>query len=174
MAENMPIQVEVWPVAADDMGIWLLSGDDAWRPGVPVPADSEPHFEVEMILAQSGVCSRATQVLHSTSWRVDGQTIILTYMAVIETDDLVRKNWPNARPISVTLPDAVGNPSTNAANEPPVPRYIDVLLHGLRHLRFLRDHDATASNAMGSTWHEHLEPFAEALAGMYGTPHHSN
>jgi hypothetical protein len=172
MTENMPVWVEVWPVAADEVGIWLLSGDDAWRSGSPVPSDSEPHFEVDVTLRKHGVSSNATTVLHSTSWRADGPAVILTYMAVIDAGDLAREQWSSAKPVSALIPSVVGRPPTNPANEPPAPRYIDVLLHGLRHLRFLRDHDATASEAMGPRWRQHLEPFGEALAGMYGVPHH--
>jgi hypothetical protein len=54
MAEPMAVQVEIWPVAADAAGVWLLSGDDAWRPELAVPSDSEPHAEVELALAQHG------------------------------------------------------------------------------------------------------------------------
>ena len=39
MMEPMTTRVEVWPVAADELGIWLISGDDAWRPDLPVMAE---------------------------------------------------------------------------------------------------------------------------------------
>jgi hypothetical protein len=29
--EPMTVHVEVWPVAADEIGLWLVSGDDCWR-----------------------------------------------------------------------------------------------------------------------------------------------
>ena len=33
MGELMTVTVEVWPVSADEAGIWLVSGGDAWRFG---------------------------------------------------------------------------------------------------------------------------------------------
>lgn len=123
MLEPMTVRVEVWPVAADETGLWLVSGDDALR-SAAVPADSEPHAEVEITLARSGLMDHVT-LLHSTSWRVDGPAILLTYVAVVATDDFVRGIWPGARPITVDLADAVGKPPTHAASEPPTPRYID-------------------------------------------------
>jgi len=165
MAENMSVIPEVWPVAADRAGIWLISGDDAWRT-MAVAADSEPHFELELEMMGRGVRDRVT-MMHSTSWRVDGPHLIVTYMAVVEAGDLVRGIWPGARPITVALADAIGKPPAHAPTEAPAPRYIDVLVHGLRHLRFLMDTDASNAAAMGPLMRQHLEPLRPALAGLY-------
>lgn len=170
MAENMAVGVEVWPVAADAVGIWLLSGADAWRPALPVQADNEPHADVELVLAEQGITG-AAGLLHSTSWRVDGVRVVLTYIAVVQVNGLVRDEWPAALPVDLDLADTVGRPPTNAANEAPAPRYIDVLLHALRHLRFLLDHDATASAALSGPIRDHLLRLEPALAGMYGERH---
>lgn len=165
MAENMPIIPEVWPVATDRAGLWLVSGDDAWRTSA-VASDSEPHFELELELMGRGVRDRVT-MMHSTSWRIDGPRMIVTYMAVVQASDLVRGLWPQARPITAKLLDAVGKPPTHDPTEPPAPRYIDVLMHGLRHLRFLMDTDPANAAAMGEDMRRHLEPLAPALAGLY-------
>ena len=169
MLEPMTTQVEVWPVAADEVGLWLVSGDDALRSG-PVMADSEPHAEVEILLYRAGL-DGAAGVLHSTSWRVHGPSVILTYMAVIRPDDFVRGRWPGALPVTADLAGAVGRPATHAANEPPAPSFADVLLHGLRHLRYLVDTDATTAAAMGAEWRRHLRPLEPALAGLYSDLH---
>ncbi|MFI0794852.1 hypothetical protein ACH4OY_19505 [Micromonospora rubida] len=97
--------------------------------------------------------------------------MILTYMAVIESTGLVRDRWPSALPVSLDLAEAVGKPPTNAANQPPAPRYVDVLMHGVRHLRFLVDTDATNRAALNDTWKGHLSALAPALAGMYDRDH---
>ena len=170
MAENMGVLVEVWPVAADELGIWLLSGRDAWRPGLLVAADNEPHADVESVLAEHGILGQAP-LLHSTSWRCDGPQVVLTYVAVVATSGLVRDDWPDALPVSLELAEAVGRPPTNAANDAPAPRHIDVLMHALRHLRFLIDHDATASSALHEPMRTHLMTMQPALAGMYGDRH---
>jgi len=56
---------------------------------------------------------------------------------------------------------------TQAECLPPVVRHVDVLLHALRHLRFLLDHDAAARAVLNEYWRRHLVAFAPALAGMY-------
>jgi hypothetical protein len=167
MMEAMAARVEVWPVAADELGVWLVSGDDAWRPDLPVMADNEPHFTAEMELSRHGALEPAV-LLHSTSWRVDGPAIVLTYLAVIGVEAYVRDAWPAARPVSLKLAQRVGKPHPHAAIDPPTPRYIDVLLHGLRHLRFLLDTDTSAADALTDSWPTHLRELEPALAGMYG------
>lgn len=171
MAENMPIIPEVWPVAADQVGIWLISGDDAWRTDA-VASDSEPHFELDMELWSRGVRERVT-LMHSTSWRIDGPRMIVTYIAVVQADDLVRGIWPGARPITAKTLDAAGKPPAHAPTEAPAPRYIDVLVHGLRHLRFLMDWDSSNAEAIGEQMRRHLEPLRPALAGLYSEVHGS-
>jgi hypothetical protein len=55
-------------------------------------------------------------------------------------------------------------------------RYIDVLHHALRHLRFLTDPssigiDATIARELDETWQQHLTTFEPAIARMYGRHH---
>ena len=170
MSEPMNLTVEVWPVVADEAGLWLVSGDDAWRFG-PVPADSDVHYEVEFLMADHGVTGQDVAAVHSTSWRPDGPSVVLTYMAAVKADGFALDRWPGALPITPELAEAVGRPPTHAANEAPVPRYVDVALHGLRHLAYLIDHDRTNADAMGDLWRQHLAPFEPAMAGMYSEPH---
>lgn len=162
--ETMGCRVEVWPVAADEHGIWLVSGGDAWR-SPAIPASSEPHFEVELLIAGHDV--GLPSLLHSTSWRPDGPSIVLTYMAVLPCGELVLGRWPGARPISVDLLPAVGNPPVHGAAEVPVPRYVDVLHHGLRHFTMLMQTDTSARDVLSGHWATHLAHLEPALAGMY-------
>jgi len=164
VSEHMGVTVEVWPVAADAAGIWLLS-NDAWR-SARIDADSEPHSELEYILWNQRAHEQ-TQFAHSTSWRVDGPHIVLTYIAVISVDELVRDTWPEAMPVSARLADAVGPAGAGPALSQPAPRHIDVLLHGIRHLRFLLDTDTTARQALTEPWPTHLARLEPALSGMY-------
>jgi hypothetical protein len=166
MAEPMTVHVEVWPVAADEIGIWLVSGEDAWRPSLPVPADSEPHAEVDLLLAQHQADTDAV-MKHSTSWRADVPGVILTYIVILQAPGLVRDRWPDAQPVGLRLAEAVGKPPVHAPVEPPAPRYIDVLLHALRHLRFLLDTDASNRAAMNDSWRRHLSELEPAFATMY-------
>jgi hypothetical protein len=166
MAEPMTVRVEIWPVAADDAGIWLVSGDDAWRAALPVMADSEPHADAELLLSQHDAHNDLT-LLHSTSWRVDGPATVLTYVAILSSPGLILDRWSEAKPISLGLAEAVGKPPTHNPVDPPSPRYIDVLMHALRHLRFLLDTDDVNSAALAEQWRRHLAPLEPALAGMY-------
>jgi hypothetical protein len=168
VSEPMQVWVEVWPVAADDAGIWLVSGLDAWRPSLPVMADEEPHADVELVLHENSAADDAV-LLHSTSWRVDGPGVVLTYVAVLRKPGYVRANWPGAEPISPRLPRAVGRPLAHGAAEPPLPRHVDVLMHAVRHLRFLLDTDDTAAASLDAHWRRHLAEMTSALAGMYRT-----
>lgn len=170
MAENMAVIAEGWAVAADRAGLWLVSGDDAWRTA-PVPSDSGPHFELELELGLHYIHDDQVLMMHSTSWRADGPHLIVTYMVVVEPGDLVRAVWPDARPITVQAADEVGKPRTHAADEPPEPSDFHVLMHGLRHLRYLLGTDATSAAALGELWARHLAAFEPALAGMYSEPH---
>jgi hypothetical protein len=162
--ENMNVRVECWVCAADSEAIWLLSDGDAWR-SPPVPASSDPHFEVELLLA--GHETERPVLIHSTSWRPDGPTIMLTYVAVLACEGLVLDKWPAAQPVSADLLPAVGKPYTHGAAEVPVPRYIDVLHHALRHLTYLVGTDATARAALVGHWTSHLAQLEPAVSGMY-------
>lgn len=163
MSEHLGVRVEVWPLAADELGIWLLSGDPWCTPRVP--ADSEPHAELELLLLEHGM--PRPLLLHSTSWRPEGAAIVLTYAVVIPVTDLVRGQWPEALPVSTDLLPAVGNPPAHGAADIPVPRHVDVLHHGLRHLTMLMQTDASARDVLTDHWATHLAQLEPALAGMY-------
>lgn len=177
--EPMAVTVEVWPVAADDLGLWLISGEDSPWPSSPVPQHSEPHRSAELEIIRRGISLSPisggkypeVDLLHSTSWRADGAVVVLTYLAVIRCNGFVRATWPDAQPISPRTADYAGRAPTHGPVEPPAPRYWDVLLHGIRHLKFLIETDATAALALREPWREHLEAFGPAIAEMYREPH---
>lgn len=168
MLEKMGITVEVWPLAADEVGIWLISGGDAWRNG-PVMYDSDLHFEVEMLLREHGLSLDDVAVIHSTSWRPDGPAVVLTYMAVVTIGGYALDSWPDAAPVTPALPAAVGKAPPHGAADVPVPRWVDVPLHGIRHLAFLAgpDGDAETAAALDGNWLRHLAPLRPALATMF-------
>jgi hypothetical protein len=173
------VTVEVWPLAADEAGIWLLSDGDAWRYG-PVKAASDVHYEAELLLFAHDIDPDSalfveipgrpvTDVIHSTSWRPSGPTIVLTYMAVVRADGYVPETWPHASPITSALTAAVGPEPPHGATRVPVPRLIGVVLHGVRHLAFLgtEEGDAETAAALDGNWRRHLAPLRPALAKMF-------
>lgn len=173
----MMLVAEVWPVAADETGLWLLG--DSPRPSLPIMDDAEPHDYAEMELMQAGMWA-TTKALHSTSWRVDYDKehdcnyMVVTYLAAIGCAGLVREEWPQAIPITVEVADAeLGHVPTHGATEAPTVRHLDVLFHALRHLRFLLAHDATVAVALAGEWGEHLVEFEPAIARMYDRVHES-
>lgn len=173
MSEPMTVFPEVWPVAADEASLWLLSPSGPLRPDLPVMADGDVHADVELELHRNGIDQADVPLLHSTSWRPEGTSIVLTYLAVVRRPGFVRENWPGACPIDPSLPDAVGRPLTHAADEPPIPRHVDVLVHSLRHAAFLLEWDATASEVLDGHWRRHLSILQPALAGLYSEVHDS-
>lgn len=164
MSEHMGVRLEVWPVAADRAGIWLLAGD-AWRSD-RLDADARPHGEVEL-LAYRNAPDLPIAVYHSTSWRYDDPGVILTYIAVASVGDHVQDYVPMARPVTLDLLATVGKPWPHRADEEPIPRYVDVLVHAIRHLRFLLDTDTETADALGPRWRRQLAEVRPALAGLY-------
>lgn len=166
MAENMGVIGEFWVIAADRVGIWLPEGKPLYT--APVPSDSEPHFEIELELLRLRLRERVA-LMHSTSWRVDYEHggLVVTYMVVVTAGDLVRGIWPRALPVTLASVEAVGKPEPHAPDEPPSPSDFHVLMHGLRHLRFLMDTDPSNAGALGELMRRHLAPLRPALAGLY-------
>ena len=113
--------------------------------------------------------SPRAEVIHSTSWRPDGPTIVLTYMAVVKSAGYVRERWPAATSVTAALTEAVGKAPPHGAAQVPVPRVVDVLLHGVRHLKFLTgpEGDAETAAALDANWRRHLAPLKPALASMF-------
>jgi hypothetical protein len=166
----MTVVTEVWPLAADQTGIWLLAPEGPW-PSEPIPADSEPHVAAELELIQHTVNLGDVAALHSTSWRTEGTSVVLTYVAVIRCAGLVLTDWPQARPVTTDLARHVGRPPTHGPLDPPAPRYVDVLYHALRHLAFLLPRDATVAAALPGVWGGHLAEFSPWIARMYDRVH---
>ncbi len=169
MSDHMGVHIELWTLAADDAGIWLVSGGDAWR-SARIDADSFVQSEVELLAAEYAPGVRL-QVTHSTSWRQDRSGLVVTYVAIAEAPEFVQDRWPDALPLTTEVLAEVGKPHPHAPNGAPMPRRIDVLVHAVRHLRFLRDMDVPTSAAMDSNWKRHLEPFEPALACMFDEPY---
>jgi hypothetical protein len=166
----MTVVTEVWPLAADETGIWLLSPEGPW-PSEPIPADSEPHVAAELELIQHQVNLADVAMVHSTSWRTEHTSMVCTYVAVVRVPGLVVGEWPEARPVTPELFDYVGRPPTHGPLDPPAPRHVDVLGHLLGHLAYLLPRDATVAAAMPGEWGQHLAAFSPAIARMYSEVH---
>lgn len=165
----MTVREELWALGANADAIYLLNGHgDAWRTR-PIAKNVDPFWPINRVLRQHGALG-STVLTHSTSWRPEGESVMLTFASIVACPDITN-HWPAARPVTPLLLEIVGPPYTHAATEPPTPRYIDVLFHALRHLRYLRDESAEESSKFSDAWKRHLDAFRPALAGMYGQVH---
>lgn len=169
----MSIYVEVFPIMADAAGVWLLD-EDAWRSATPVPADSDAHAEVILLLAQHGLHEGDGHLMeiHSTSWRQDGPRMWLTWYAAVDCPGPVIEHWPNAQPIDVNLAQHLGRAPEHGPLEQPAPRDWDVLLHALRHIKYrmITDQMAARMYGQGAHWRRALDRLEPAMAEMYGMP----
>jgi hypothetical protein len=180
MCDLKTVGIEAWPVAADAEAIWL-AGRDAWRDG-PLRADTTVHYEVQRLLFEHDIdpddlavfvqlpeTTPQAGVIHSTSWRDAGPAVVLTYMAVVRVKGYVLETWPDAAPVTPALPAEIKKPPPHRAAGVPEVRVSDVLLHGLRHLKFQTGPwgDANIAAAMDRNWRRHLHALKPALATMY-------
>jgi hypothetical protein len=176
MTEHKPHIAEIWPLAVDDLGIWLISGRDAWRTG-PVPSGSGADFEAKLELFAYGISVGDLPWMHSTSWRDELPRMIVTYAAWVQApgSDLVRGAWRNAMPVTAEAAAAVGPAPPHHPAQPPEPTYWHVLMHGLRHMKYLSDPandvDSAAVLATDDRWARHLAPFEPELARMFTEPY---
>jgi hypothetical protein len=170
MANDMAVHVEVWPLAADEAGIWLLSGAEAWmlgRAGMPVQTDSDPHGDAEQILAVRGARRKGdVRFLHSTSWRVDLPRLIVTYIAALTRGLRCGPTGRRRCPYRWSSPTGSGRCRMGLRSAPGVADDA-VLLHGIRHIAFLLETDPRATESLDDTWRAHLAGLAPALAGLY-------
>ena len=166
--EAKSVRVEVWPLAADDHGIWLCSGDRPWTTD-PVDSDHAVHDVVAgEVWRRSPPEHPGPTLLHSTSWRDGDDGLTVTYVAVMPTlSQYVADVWRRAKPVSDLLIDVVGAPEPHGPANVPEPRDVDVLHHLIRHLTFLVDTDGAAAVALPGPWLAALGTFSHALAGMY-------
>jgi hypothetical protein len=106
----MTIWTEVWPVTVDETGLWLVSGEDALRSDGPVMSDTGPRGQVRTELlprldVPAADLPRVLLALASTTdTRVEERGLIITFVAFLRSDGLVRDRWPNARRITADSP----------------------------------------------------------------------
>jgi hypothetical protein len=171
MGNDMGVRTEIWPIVADQRGMWLASGVLPWLLRANIEAGDEDaiHADTELEIYRNGIDLSDVAALHSTSWRPGpgGWYAIFTYAVVIRQHDHVPARWRGAMPISRLLVDKVGRPLPQPATEPPIPRRVDVLMHALRHLRWLVDTDDTVGPPIDLQLGRHLDGFRPALAHMY-------
>lgn len=108
-------------------------------------------------------------VVHSTSWREDRGTLVLTYLVVVKRPRTLQASLePLAiAPKSVALGDALTPPAVLSMH--------DVAVHALRHLAWLHGSDNCVRTVLNGGWARALTPFQPlpflALADVPASPH---
>ena len=172
MLEPMTVRPELYVLAADQVAIWSLTRSPLT--GDAVPADSTIEHEVRATLLRD-LRQVASDVIlvHGTSWRQEGPSLILTHAMVVARPTrhaFALDMSEGAAPVGAPLLDAFGPPAPHPADAyPDVIRAADVLQHVLRHLAFLIDTDARSARALGRDWARHLRPLRPELARLYTT-----
>jgi hypothetical protein len=122
-----------------------------WRPGAAADA---------VLVAAMARYGLEARLLHSTSWRHDGEHVVLTYLAVVDPPG---EPNPNLATEPVTRADLARGSSTAA---PAAIAGAQVLEHALRHLAWLLDDDPVVAAALPD-WREPLAAYApEPFAGL--------
>jgi hypothetical protein len=169
----MHVTAEIWPLAADEQGIWLVSGDWPWVT-LPFADDTSFNAEFQGELVDRGVAAALGP--HGTSCRIDGPSLICTAVAVIDCQGWpVKSSWPHAKPIPVEkIVAEVGKPPTHPANRvPDEVRQWDALVEGLRHLafQFTPYGNAELAKEMGVWMRVHLVNLSPTLFKLYDREH---
>ncbi len=106
----------------------------------------------EILRATLGRYGLEGRVLHSTSWRHDGDHVVLTYVAAVDSPSALNPNLtsePVAR-VDLARGDATAAPASIETSQ--------VLEHALRHLAWLVVDDAAVADALAD-WRAALEPY---------------
>jgi hypothetical protein len=181
----MKTYAEVWPLAADETGLYLLTPDGP-LPSLQVDDTEEPLDYARMVLMQRGLWYLVNEpkgLLHATSWRIehDRETganfQVDSFMAGVRPEGMVLDAWPEALPVTTLFAEEVGPAPTHGATEAPTVPWSHVLLHGLRHYKYQlnpKEGDATiAARLVELGWPVHLAPFKAVMAAMYRRLHNA-
>lgn len=131
--------LELLVVHATDTGIARLRPIHAPSLQVGLPPGRAADAVLGVALARYGLEAR---ILHSTSWRHDGEHVILTYLAVVDAPAVLNENL---------VPEAVGRSdlARGAATAAPSSIAVDqVVEHALRHLAWLVHDDPVVAAAL--------------------------
>jgi hypothetical protein len=148
-----PIQAEVFVLRLEG-GVPHLAGPCGPEPWyIEVGAEDDP---MEVVRRLSTDLFGAPSLVHSTSWRRDRGTVLLSFVVVIRDDQAPQY-------ASVPIARAVLARGT-ATDAPTGVRAEQIVEHGLRHLSWLAKDDPAVNDALTTPWRELLaeyvpEPF---------------
>jgi hypothetical protein len=124
------------------------------------PADRQPG---DVVLAAARRYGLAPLLVHSTSWRLDGPRVVLTYVVAVERPTELNENLAD-EPVEradLARGDAMG--------PPPEIGVAQVLEHAFRHLSWLVKDDATVRGALPE-WVAFLDRYEPEPFRAFGGP----
>ena len=135
---------------SDDLASWQAAFDAARHPGDVARAELERR-ELSPI------------VVHSTSWRMEGERLVLSYVAVVaDPGSDAGFGEAHVRPHNLVRGTAIAAPAAIRLEE--------VVEHALRHLAWLVRDDAAVRNALGGGWLEALRPYGPEPFSAFDAP----
>lgn len=151
----LPLRVEVWALAVDDFGAYLVSGDQAWAAGMPVQVGGSPDLDAEDLLREYDVWQQ-TLYLHPSHFRMTRDGLVVAYTVMLRTSGPVRNRWSQAVSLAAVQTGAVALPGR------------DVLLTGVGYLRWMLDNEPDflallRGAGVETVWAKQLRRFAPAL-----------
>ncbi len=137
----------------DDEGIRHLFPRGDQTVLVPWDPDLDPHEVIVDAVAELGL---APFMVHSTSWRVVSQQILLTFLVAVESPSRIPENCEVELVTRAELARGV------AIGPPPQVHLAQVVEHGLRHLAWLVREDEALTHALAG--------WSSALSGYEAEP----
>ena len=155
MILTKPLSVEIWPLSIEAGVLSLLGGQSRT---LAQPENAKSILESARLSAEE---LSHTYFIHSTSWREEESSVVLTFVALCDPQPLV-----NSVSISSLL-DSQTRPTSDSLDYPELTS-LDVLNHALQHLAFLLHHDQTFHDQFAAEWLSSLNIFAPKPAGSIG------
>ena len=150
--------IEIVPVFLGAGGIYWVRPRDQLSWQVQSDPDAEPSDVVASAVRE---LESTPLVVHSTSWRFQGESLVLTYIAVISNGQVFTNGFET---VGVTHRDI----TRGSATAPPEGIGVEeVIEHALRHLAWLARDDSSIARALPTGWVEALEPFPEQPFSAY-------
>lgn len=154
--QPLPITFDVeGPVQAEVFVVWLngdrieLSGPCGAAPWFIELTGGEHPVAVVERLARDAL--GPPKLVHSTSWRRDRDAVILSFVAVVDPEQV--------RSLESTPINRAELARSEATTAPADISSYQVLEHGLRHLSWLVRDDPVVARELSPEWHTALEPY---------------
>jgi hypothetical protein len=144
---DAPVTAEVFTLAVQD-GLLVLTGPCGAAPWLIETGRSENPLDTVGRIVKGAL--RDVVVLHSTSWRFDRDSVILTFVAVVRDPGSLDAASVDRTPLA----------RSGATTAPPVIAHSQVLEHAVRHLAWLAAEDSVVTAALDNDWHDILSDYA--------------